>query len=59
MSRILYLKNWGRYSVVIDLYSLAIPFNVERYPGVNGWTYRIRFLIVNLHIRTREHYCHV
>jgi hypothetical protein len=49
-----YIKNIGRFSLVIDFFGFALPLNIDRYPGSHGWTVRIRFLCFNFHIRTQE-----
>jgi hypothetical protein len=55
----LYIYNSRRFqsiSLTTHLWSWALPFNVERYPGSNGWTYRFRFLCFNLLIRAKSRY---
>lgn len=54
MNRLLVIKNKGQFSFVIDLFSWALPFNYDAYPGAYGWTLRFRILCFNFHFRTED-----
>jgi len=56
MNRLTFIKNFGRFSFLVDLFSWAIPLNIDRYPGAKGWTYRVSVLCFNLQIRTESGY---
>lgn len=54
MNRLPVVKNKGRFIFVIDLFSWAIPFNYDAYPGGYGWTHRVGILCFNFHYRTQD-----
>jgi hypothetical protein len=54
MNRPPVIKNKGRFSFVIDLFSWALPLNYDAYPGGYGWTHRIRILCFVFHYRTED-----
>lgn len=53
-NRLLYIKNIDRFSFVVDLFSWALPFNFDVYPGGYGWTYRFRILCFDFHFRSKS-----
>lgn len=49
-------RRFPNISFTLHLWSWALPFNIERYPGSDGWTYRFRALCFNFLVRTRGRY---
>jgi hypothetical protein len=52
MDRFVFIKNWEKISVLMDLYTWGFPLYFDRIPGQYGWTYRMGLFCLFFHLRT-------